>query len=66
METAKIATRKQVRRPQQGTDTYTAGVVTSLGIERWLDSWCFVGLGGEERRKIKDDSLGAGWMDGAI
>lgn len=62
---ARIATRKQVRRPQQGTDTYTAGV-TSLGIERRVDSWCFVGLRGEERRKIKDDSLGAGWMDGAI
>ena len=36
------------------------------GGKRWLESWCFVDLGGEEERRIKDDSLGAGWMDGAI
>lgn len=36
------------------------------GGKRRLDSWCFVDLGSEEKRRIKDDSLGAGWMNGAI
>lgn len=30
--------------------------------ERWLDSWCFVDLGGEGGRRIKDDS--GRWVDG--
>lgn len=42
---ARIATRKQVRRPQQGTDTCTAGVVTSSGEREVVGFLVFCGFG---------------------
>lgn len=42
---ARIETRKQVRRPQQGTDKCTAGVVTSGGEREVVGFLVFCGFG---------------------
>lgn len=31
-----------------------------------MDFWCFVDVGGEGERRIKDDFLGSGWMVGVF